>query len=93
METFYKAYTKTEQNKLYYFVKRYLSFPEYKEVEDILEGYGMHTDFNKACSIAGINNPSIRKQLLDSIQGVAIPQAKVIDLNPADTVLTKKIVH
>jgi len=56
METFYKAYTKTEQNKLYYFVKRYLSFPEYKDVEDILEGYGMHTDFDKACNIAGINN-------------------------------------
>ncbi len=93
METFYKAYTKTEQNKLYYFVKRYLSFPEYKDVEDILEGYGMHTDFNKACSIAGINNPAIRKQLLDSIQGVDVPQAKVIDLNPAEVVLTKKIVH
>jgi len=93
METFYKAYTKTEQNKLYYFVKRYLSFPEYKDVEDILEGYGMHTDFDKACNIAGINNPAIRKQLLDSIHGAVMPQAKVIDLNPADTVLTKKIVR
>ena len=93
METFYKAYTKTTQNKPYYFVKKYLSFPEYKDVEDILEGYGMHTDFNKACSIAGINNPKIRKQLLDGIQAEVVQQAKVIDLNPADIILTKKIVH
>ncbi|MEO6668319.1 MAG: hypothetical protein ABIN36_02515 [Ferruginibacter sp.] len=93
METFYKAYTKTTQNELYYFVKRYLSFPEYPEVEDVQEGYGMHVDFNKACSIAGINNPTVRKQLLDSIESEVGTQAKVIDLNPSESVLAKKIVH
>lgn len=92
METFYKAYSKIAQNKSYYFVKRYLSFPEYDNVEDILEGYGMHTDFNKACSIAGVNNSLIRKQLLESIQSPS-SQAKVIELNAADIVLIKKIVH
>jgi hypothetical protein len=93
METFYKAYTKIEQNKTYYFVKKFLSFPEYQDVEDILEGYGMHTDFNKACSIAGINNPKIRKQLFDGILTVdaATPQAKVIDMNSQEIGLTKKI--
>ena len=92
METFYKAYTKMSQNKSYYFVKKYLSFPEYNDVEDILEGYGMHTDFNKACSIAGVLDSRIRKQLLDGMQSET-PQAKIIELNPADAVLTKKIVH
>lgn len=92
METFYKAYTKVVQNKSYYFVKKYLSFPEYKDVADILEGYGMHTDFNKACSIAGLDNQGIKKQLLDEIQN-AVPQAKVIDFKPVDMVLTKKIVQ
>lgn len=92
METFYKAYIKISQNKSYYFVKKYLSFPEYDNVEDILEGYGMHTDFNKACNIAGINDPKVKKQLLDGIQ-TASPQAKVIDLNPADVILNKRIGH
>ena len=92
METFYKAYTKISQNKSYYFVKKYLSFPEYNDVEDIMEGYGMHTDFNKACSIAGLHDLKIRQQLLDGIQS-EMPQAKIIELNPADAVLTKKIVH
>ncbi len=90
METFYKAYTKISQNKLTYFVKKYRAFPEYENVDDILEGYGMHTDFHKACSIAGINDPQIRKQLLDGIEAAA-PQAKIIDLNAADIIMAKKI--
>lgn len=80
------------QNRQYYFVKKYLSFPEYDNVEDIMEGYGMHTDFNKACNIAGVNDQKIRKQLLEGIQS-EVPQAKIIELNTADPVLTKKIVH
>ena len=91
METFYKAYTKVIQNKSYYFVKRYLRFTEYEGIADIMEGYGMHTDFNKACSIAGLENPVVKKQLMDEISA-AVPQAKVIDLNPAEIVLNKKIV-
>ena len=91
MEIFYNAYTKIVQNKTYYFVKKFLTFPEYKEVEDILEGYGMHTDFNKACSIAGIDSLNVRKQLLDEIQQTA-HQAKVIDLNLNEIMFTKKIV-
>ncbi len=92
METFYKAYTKQIENKSYYFVKKYLSFPEYEGVADAMEGYGMHTDFDKACTIAGLDDSRIKKQLLDEIHA-AVPQAKVIDLKPADIVLTKKIVH
>ena len=90
METFYKAYTKIVQNKQYYFVKRYLSFPEYKEVEDILDGYGMHTDFNRACDIAGIINSSVRKRLFLDMQSMA-PMAKVIELMPAELLISKKI--
>lgn len=90
MEIFYKAYTKIVQNKVYYFVKKYLSFPEYDNVEDILEGYGMHIDFDKACSIAGIDHPKIRQQLFEQAQA-ASPQAKVIDINSDDIILNKKI--
>ena len=91
MEIFYNVYTKTVQNKLYYFVKKYLSFPEYKDLADIIHGYGMHTDFNKACRIAGINDLKIRKKLFDEMLNDT-PQARVIDLNASEMILSKKIV-
>lgn len=92
METFYKAYSKQVDDQLTYFVKRYLHFPEYNGVADILEGYGMHTDFEKACSIAGIESPKIRKQIFEEMLASA-PQAKVIDLNPVDSNVQIKMVH
>lgn len=82
MENFYTSYTKVIENKTYYFVKKYLIFPEFKNVDPVLESYGMHTDFNKACSIAMIQDPKIREQLLNEAQGT-VQQAKVIDLNNA----------
>ena len=92
METFYKAYTKMIENKSYYFIKKYLRFPEYKDVADIMEGYGMHTDFNKACNIAGLEDIKIKEELLNGVNGNS-PQAKVIELNPAsEIIMSKKIV-
>ncbi len=80
MENFYTAYTKVIENKTHYFVKKYLVFPEFKDVPPMQEAFGMHTDFNKACEIAGIQDPKIREQLLMEAEGT-IQQAKVIDLN------------
>ena len=83
MENFYTAYIKIIENKPYYFVKKYLIFPEFTDVEPMLESYGMHTDFNKACSIASISDPKIKEQLLIEAEGT-VQQAKVIDLNSAN---------
>jgi len=83
MENFYTSYTKVIENKTYYFVKKYLIFPEFKDVAPVLESYGMHTDFNKACNIASIHDPKIREQLLNEAEGT-IQQAKVIELNTAN---------
>lgn len=59
-----------------------MTFPELGNVPPFLESYGMHTDFNKACSIASINEPNIRQQLLNEIETENITQqARVIDLN------------
>ncbi|MEO6719567.1 MAG: hypothetical protein ABIN67_04335 [Ferruginibacter sp.] len=80
MENIYTAYTKLVENKTYYFVKKFMAFPEFQNVEPVLESYGMHTDFNKACGIAGINDASIREWLLNEANGT-VQQAKVIDLN------------
>ena len=80
MENIYTAYTKMIENKTYYFVKKFMAFPELKNVEPILESYGMHTDFNKACSIAGVYDAGVREYLLHEANGT-LQQAKVIDLN------------
>ncbi len=82
MENFCTAYTKVIENKTYYFVKKYLTFPEFKDVSPVLESYGMHADFNKACNIAGIQDTLLREQLLHEAEGT-IQHAKVIDLNTA----------
>ncbi len=83
MENLYTAYSKVMDNKTYYFVKKYLVFPEFKDVEPMQESFGMHTDFYKACSIAGINEPIIQERLFNEAIAT-VQQAKVIDLNTAN---------
>ena len=82
MENFYTAYTKVVQNTTFYFVKKYVMFPEYKDVSGVLESYGMHTDFNRACQIALIKDDEIRKQLLADLQNNQ-NSAKVIHMTIA----------
>ena len=83
MENFYTSYTKTVQGKTYYFVKKFLTFPEFNNVPDVLVGYGMHTDFDKACNIAMIEDTNIKLQLLNSMAG-AVEKAKVIEMMPVN---------
>jgi len=68
MENFYTCYTKILQGATYYFAKKYITFPEHNNVPDVLEGYGMHIDFNQACNIARIDDEAIRQQLFQNIQ-------------------------
>ena len=85
MENFYTAYTRVVQNTTFYFVKKYVIFPEHKEVPGILESYGMHSDFNRACQIAKINDKEIRDNLLADLQNNP-NSAKVIHMNVANGV-------
>ena len=80
MEAKYTAYTKVLENKTFYFVKKFSIFPEVENIPPILEAYGMHTDFEKACTIALLNDPAIKKQLLSEIEGNN-QLAKVVNLN------------
>src|SRR5215211_5424468 len=86
MENFYTTYRKTIDGVTFYFVKKYQTFPEYKNVSPVLENYGMHTDFKKACQIAMISDKAIQQQLLDTLE-IKTAQTKVIKLNrrKADT--------
>ena len=89
MENIYTSYTKKIQTTTYYFVKKFVVFPEFKDVPPVLEAYGMHTDFDKACTIASLNDSEIKKQLLQEIESGS-RMAKIIDLNDI-TFITQKV--
>ncbi len=80
METNFTCYTKKIEGEVFYFVKKFIVFPEFGSVTPLLESYGMHTEFDKACAIANLYDASIKKQLLEEIE-TGVRQAKVIDLS------------
>lgn len=80
MQYFYEAYQKDVQGTKYFFVKRMLSFPEYPELSPLQEGFGMHTDFDKACRLAGIDDAATVMQIFASLSE-QIPVAKIIDIS------------
>lgn len=68
MKTNYTAYIKVIENEDFYFVKKFTTFPELKEVPDFLESFGMHKDFKEACKIAGLTDENIMANLLAEIE-------------------------
>lgn len=80
MKTFYTAYTKEVLGTTYYFVKQFISFPEFNNVPDVLENYGMHKEFDEACKIAKVADAEIRQQLLKNIQDLT-ENARVIPMS------------
>ncbi len=71
MEHVYTVHTKLIDEKNYYFVKKLMAFPELKGLAaDIVVGFGMHTDFEQACYIAGIDDVECRKKLLAQLEQV-----------------------
>lgn len=84
MENFYTAYTKTVNGFEFHFIKHFQYFPEFKNVPPLLVNYGMHTDFYKACKIAMIEDKTVQKQLLDSID-YRFTDSKVIQMNSSKT--------
>lgn len=80
MKNVYAAYSKTVLGNNYFFIKKFISFPDLKNVPDVLESYGMHTDFDQACNIAKIDDQNVKQQLFKSIQESA-ESAKVIQMS------------
>jgi len=80
MENFYTAYTRVVQSTTFYFVKKYMTFPEYKDTPAVLESYGMHTDFERACQIAQIKDKETRNNLLKDLQNNT-NSARIIHMN------------
>ncbi len=88
MEKFYTCYSKEVFGIFHFFVKRFATFPELKDVPDVLEGYGMHTDFDKACAIAQIQDAAVKAELLRSVQ--AVKDARVIPMNMVKNIASGK---
>ena len=68
MEHVYTVHTKLIHDKTYYFVKKLLALPEFPGLAEIVIGYGMHADFEKACNIAGVKDLACRQQLLTDLE-------------------------
>ena len=81
MELYYTSYTKTINNTNYFFVKKYAKFSEFKDAPAILESYGMHTNFDKACAIACVNDPVIKERLFKEVT----PELNYRQINSAIT--------
>lgn len=79
MQYIYQAYSKQVNGTETFFVKRFLHFPELPHVPDVQEGFGMHTDFVKACGLAGISDPELINQVLEGMREPVQP-AKVINI-------------
>lgn len=74
MKHVYTVHTKLIQDKTHYFVKKIMALTEFEGLANVVVGYGMHTNFEKACSIAGIYDSSCRKQLLLDLEEHNKPQ-------------------
>jgi hypothetical protein len=60
MKDYYKAYIRAIDNVPHFFVKHLI---EYGGSEPLVEGFGMHTNFEKACSIAGLHDAVVMKEI------------------------------
>lgn len=80
MEKIYRCYTKKSGGRLYYFVKTYRVYPEIKKLAPILDCYGMHENFDRACSIAKIGDLELRKQLYNQLHNGA-DESKIVGMN------------
>ena len=88
MENIYEAYTRTVDNHIYYFVKKKTRFPELTGAPVILDQFGMHVDFLKACSIAHIVDENIISELMQSVHIIpesarVVPMSKEKSFNKA----------
>ncbi len=85
MKHVYTVHTKKIEDKIYYFVKKLMSLPEFEDLANVVVGYGMHTNFDKACRIAGVHDTTSRNQLLQDLEKQNIPCIQQKTANtPAD---------
>lgn len=80
MEHIYTAHKKLIDGTPTYFIKKILTFPATENIPDIQDGFGMHTNFDKACSIAGVEGELLKARLLQEADGIQEPTGLVVSL-------------
>jgi len=93
MEHLFTVHTKLIQDKTYYFVKKIMTLPEFKGLADVVVGYGMHTDFEKACSIAGIDDGATRELLLLDLEKSKLSPLPDIQVNNPQKNIQKRAIE
>jgi len=81
MEYLYSSYSKLVNDKIHYFVKKIMTFPEFRGLADVQVGFGMHTDFIKACNICGIYDSACYQQLSFEMVQRNLPRLPKIPYN------------
>lgn len=82
MKTVYTAYAKTIHGTLFYFVKKFQTFPGLQNVPPVLESFAMHTNFVQACRIAQVYDKVIQQRLLHDLEANTA-SSRVLPLYPS----------
>lgn len=78
MKHIYSVHTKLIEGKEHFFVKKIMTIPELGDSANVVTGYGMHTDFDKACNIAGVEDAEERKKLRLQLEQLNKPKEVIV---------------
>ncbi|MCO6497120.1 MAG: hypothetical protein J5I50_05605 [Chitinophagaceae bacterium] len=73
----YVASVREINDQAHYVIKKYSYFPEFPEVPEVLDSMGMHQDFLKACSLAGVEDEQVIDDLMAAL-GLRKESGKVV---------------
>ena len=83
MENIYTAYIREVNGVDFYFVKKYNIFPEVTGSLKVLESFGMHSNFYRACDIAKIYDEATINKLLNGFH-IRPEDTKIAPVKPVN---------
>lgn len=92
MEHYYKAYTKLINDTNFYFVKKYTTYPEFQDSPAVLEKFGMHKNFKKACMLAEVFDIALVEKLYDEANASMLSEQNAIEVeNQHTTIMSQRL--
>lgn len=79
-KSIYTAYTRTVNDKTFYFVKKYNDYEGVRNLPPVLDSMGMHKDFLRACELANVEREEDVMQLMDQLN-LTFYSGKVISVS------------
>ena len=74
IETEYQSYTKEINGEVFYFVKKFIIFTGFNNINRLLTGYGMSRNFEKACLIASVTEKDVQQKISPDL-----PTARIVE--------------